>query len=162
MKNSKLFKRLTLAFFITLAVVLVGLNVFFSFQQLGKRDVVMVMNNTDRELKVAVETKNASRFFMGSGKKVNDTMYYYICKQGESALKKTAPFQLIQCERNDAIETILKIKNVIGDIKIIDNNGKVIMQLDTMDENRFWAIEETVMTKTMVHILTITNADLKK
>jgi hypothetical protein len=53
---------------------------------------------------------------------------------GKNKIKKNEVIFLIQVERNDSITTIEKIKNVFEDFCVIDNNGKIIIQLKDIFE----------------------------
>lgn len=100
-------------------------------------DTIVLENYSDDNFEYIIKNKGIKNSFSllnGIYYESNNLRYNMIHTSGKNKIKKNEVIFLIQVERNDSITTIEKIKNVFEDFCVIDNNGKIIIQLKDIFE----------------------------
>jgi uncharacterized membrane protein YhaH (DUF805 family) len=123
--DNKKQKRWIVPFLIILSVFLLILSFYLGFKSISPRELFGIFNlsNNNYYLNVATDI-NKSQFSLKKHEQINGVNYLYITKSGKHKLK--GAMTIFQCERNDDVDIIFKMKDIFNEFKIVDEKNNVI------------------------------------
>ena len=103
-------------------------------------DTIILNNDYNMNLNVVIKTKKINRKFTiarGIFYEKNGIRYNMIHNSTSLQLKENDQIILLQVERNEEINILYSVKNVIDDIIATDQNGNIIFLLNNIAEENF-------------------------
>ncbi|MDR1505607.1 MAG: hypothetical protein LBI67_00745 [Treponema sp.] len=135
---------------ILLAVSLAAVFYYFSFRSIGSKESFVISNLSGENFNLAVAASEKNPVFtLKKYRDVNGIRYVYIHKSDVSKIR--GPVILFQCERDDSVDVVTKLKNVFDELTITDDRNTVIWDLNSA--GGITSMEDTILTNTISHIL---------
>jgi uncharacterized membrane protein YhaH (DUF805 family) len=142
-------KRLFIPILVILAVFLLSLHYYLAFKAAGNKESFSIFNESNNNYYLnVVSEKNINQFSFRKHEHINGIKYTYICKSGKYNLKLSKI--IFQCERDDAVDISLKLKNIFKEFKIMDENDDVIWDLYVDDMEQVRRIENNMFKQSSI------------